>query len=149
MLFYFDMIYGLKRVRDPEGSNCSDRAEALSEAEKIIVELAIEELRRGNRLSADWRIEILDETRAVAGTILFHDVLFDPPGDELSARMLRRHFLGETKPWPPYRRSQAALEESREIVASVRNVFREIKQQLDGLAEPQISRELQASNRHV
>jgi len=134
MLFYFDVIYGLSRVRDPEGSNLSDPVEALSEAEKIAVEIAVEELRRGNRLNADWRVEVLDEAREVVGSALFYDVLFKHPADRHSAAMLRRHFLGESKPWPPYQRSQEALAESREIVASVRSVFRQIKQQLDAIA---------------
>jgi hypothetical protein len=134
MRFYFDVIFGLNRVADTEGSAFSSRAEAFVEAHKIVLELSIEELRKGCRLGADWRVEISDEAHATLGSVLFYDVLFEPPADQYSARILRQHLLGEVRPWPAYQRSQEALAESREIVASVRSVFREMKQRLDGLA---------------
>lgn len=133
MLFFFDALLGADRVYDPEGAEFSDQSEAIREAGKITVELIVEELRQGKRVGADWRVDVLDSSRNSVASVLFFDVLFDPEESIHAVRMLRRHLLGEVDTWPPYQRSQAVLEETHEIAANVRAVFREMKQQLDAI----------------
>lgn len=134
MFCFFDAVLGLDRVRDLEGMQFADLEYAVVEAKNVAVEIAIEELRRGKRVGADWRIEVLDSSRSVLASVLFYEVLFEPAADMHAAQMMRRHFLGNPDPWPPYQRSRAALEETRVIADSVRAVFKEMKQRLDDLS---------------
>ncbi|MBS0234815.1 MAG: hypothetical protein JSR99_15165 [Proteobacteria bacterium] len=134
MLYFFDAVLGLDRIRDPEGSEFPDVEAAMAEAGKTAAEISIEELRRGSRVGADWRIEILDTSRSVLASVLFYEVLLEPVADMHIARMMRRHFLGSPDLLPAYQRSRAALEDSRAIAENVRAVFSEMKQRLDALS---------------
>ena len=131
MLFYFDAVLGLDRLRDLDGEELIDGEAALAEGRKISVEIVIEELRNGHRVGADWRIEVFDSERTLVGSVLFYEVLFEPSGDDHTARMMRRHLLGKGPQLQAYLRSQQTLRESQAIVANVRAVFREVKQSLD------------------
>ncbi len=131
MDYFFDAVLGLDRVRDNDGMQFADLESAMVEATKIAAEIIVEELRRGGRVGADWRIEVLDSDRTVIGSILFYEVIFEPAANAHAARMMKRHFLGHPDPWPAYQRSEAVIEESRAIAANVRRVFQEIRQRLD------------------
>lgn len=131
MDFFFDAVLGLDRVRDTDGIQFADVGSAMVEATKIAAEITIEELRRGGRVGADWRIDVLDSAGSLLGSVLFYEVIFEPAANVHAARMMKHHFLGHPDPWPAYQRSEAVLEESRAIAANVRAVFQEIRQRLD------------------
>lgn len=127
MLIFFDVIMGLRRVVGEDGAEFKDIETARAEATTIASEVVIEELRRGGRVGADWRIDVKDAAGIVLSRVLFYEVIFEPIANSYTATSLRRHLLGDPISKPSYHCSMAIIDEARVIAANVRNVFLGIK----------------------
>jgi hypothetical protein len=71
--FYFHLFNDIT-VRDSEGVELRDAAEALERAETAARGMAAESVREG-RLILDHRIEVVDESGSSVGTVHFGDVV--------------------------------------------------------------------------
>jgi hypothetical protein len=77
MRYFFELIEGSKRVRDPEGGDYDGLASAKAEAEQVARDLAAEHLRKGRALPLAWRIEITDSFGQVCAIVAFDTAILE------------------------------------------------------------------------
>lgn len=71
--FYFH-LFNDETIRDPEGTVCTNAAEALQAAARMARGMAAESVREG-RLVLDHRIEVADGSGETIGVVHFRDVV--------------------------------------------------------------------------
>ena len=132
MRYFFDVVLGQDRVRDPEGSDLDHFDAATAEAAQIAREFAAEVLSKGEAVRADWTIEVLNEAGQILTTCRLQDVILAvdaAEGNELSTKHSRIPLAFYEYHW----KSKTIFEETRSIVQDVRSTFNEIRKQLEQL----------------
>jgi len=126
MLYFFNIVRGSDKVRDPEGTEFADLEEARAEAEQTARDLAADELRRGRPILAGWRVEVTDGHDKLLATVAFEAAVLKVP----AGRLLPMRSANETGFLEHYHRVSALFEETRHLAARVRSTFEEMRKQL-------------------
>jgi len=98
MRYYFHILNGRERLRDPDGDEFPSLASARAEATQCARDLIAEELRCGRAVPSQWGIQIADEDETIVDTLPFAALL-----------------LGETIQVPVQHR-RVTREEHRELI---------------------------------
>lgn len=138
MLYFFNVVRGSDKVRDPEGTEFADLEEARAEAEQTARDLAADELRRGRPILAGWRVEVTDGHDKLLATVAFEAAVLKVParpvastgGGGLLPMRPRPDAANEAGFLEHYHRVSALFEETRHLAARVRSTFEEMRKQL-------------------
>jgi hypothetical protein len=141
MRYLFNIVLGSKRIQDPEGAEFADMGAARAEAEQSARDLAAEHLRGGQAIPGNWSIEITDNIGNVQATFPFVAVIVDGNahfGPKRSANERTSHLIASMQAEyaafvEKRRRADLLFAETRELAASVRTTFQEMRRQLAAL----------------